>query len=452
MSIAVVASHEVIAAIPTAYADTVLADNPWGYWRGNTGGSPTLIDSGSEGVGWTNLALARLGAAPLIADGGKSMSGQTTGGPIASRSGVPSGLGGAATDTVSVEFWVDVPAGNYSGEFFHIGSHADGFAIGIGATTEDNLGRQLIFLNPNVAWLPTGYTMLVGTTHIGITRSSGGVFKIYANGSQVYTATYTHNAGTGLFLGADPDLSRTISSAIRFDDLVIYGTELAAARVSAHYNSGAGSAAAIAVDSPRIWLHLDETTQPLLDSSVNGRSLAATGPVTITTGRVDKAYDFPATAAYLAVPAFLPQPTNVTYECWLRIAALPAATTAIMEVSGGGGSGITSGLVLDTLGRVMMAIYNLGSKDTGLSAALALNTWHHIVGSVGPAGGKLRINKATVGTSVATSAQSATSGQMLIRAGGPLGATGTGAMQIAEPAAWLSQLSDARTDAHYDAA
>lgn len=145
------------------------------------------------------------------------------------------------------------------------------------------------------------------------------------------------------------------------------------------------------------------------------------------------------------------QPTTMTYECWLYLSvATPAAQTMLMTFSGSGASGVTSGLMLETSGKITMANYPTGNVTA--PTALTTGAWHHLVGSTGAAGTKLRIDKTTVATNGATSALSAATGLFRIRNGGPNATAGTADLHLAECAVWYgSQLTDLQTDAHFDA-
>lgn len=90
-------------------------------------------------------------------------------------------------------FWVWLPeTGSDGGAFIKIGSGSDGLGVGIGGTTFDNTGSQLITLREAIAWQPTGYIMSPGWTHIAIhIGGPGGVgvgaYAIFVNGVRVGT-------------------------------------------------------------------------------------------------------------------------------------------------------------------------------------------------------------------------------------------------------------------------
>lgn len=103
-----------------------------------------------------------------------------------------------------------------------------------------------------------------------------------------------------------------------------------------------------------------------------------------------------------------------------------------------------------------VSLFTWATNEITITSPSALTTgaWHHIIGSVGADGMKVRIDKSTVATNARTAVdQLEFSRPTIIRDVGNLtGTTGKPALLVAEPAIWRSQLSDAQTDAHYDAA
>lgn len=434
------------------YAAAVLADSPWGFWRQTEAAlSGVAADAGSNATAFSYKQGVTSGKTALLSDGGTAVSGSGTD-AIASLSSLPSSLAGAS---VTVECWVKIPAANVQGPFVDIGTKdSNGWGVGIGATTFENAGHQLILLQEAIAWKTTGFTLTAGVHHIMVTRSSGNLFTAYVDGTSVYSATWTPNAATGAInVGGSTSTARSLSSAVDVDNVALYASALSSTRATAHYNSGAGSNTAVAADSPVIWLKLDDVASAA-DSSTNARPLAFTGVAATgnQTGPKGKAVSWSTGAGYGATLVAVASPTTATYEAWVYLTAAPASKTQILTFGGSGANGGTSGISIDTAGKVILNLWNGGGVDITAPSALSLNTWHHVVGSVGAAGAKIRVDKTTVASSGTTSVTSPSSGNLYMRSGGPNGLTGTGAMLIAEPAVWTSQLSDTRTDAHYDAA
>lgn len=426
-----------------AYRDEVVADSPWlATLLDQTPVAPT--DSGSATPTWVVSGAFESNRSPLLSDNGRSWYGSNGVGTTA----LPSGMTGDS----SIEVWTNVGTANLNGSFGYIGdSGSNGWGIGVGSGTWDAAGRHLIFLRGGIAWTDTGVTLSAGVHHIVAIRS-GTFFAIYVDNSVVWSqGSLGINAVSGNLSG--------LSAQAAYDSLAFYNQALSGTQVGAHYASGAGDNAAIAADTPKAWLKMDETTAlSQTDFSGNGRHPVAIGAVSVgATGPYGKqAASFPSgSSAYFISPNILPQPTVVTYETWVYLTALPSASATLIDVGGGGGVsgyGPTSSLYVSSAGKVGMSVYHGGGGGAEAPNALTLNQWHHVVASVGAAGIKVRVDKATVATGAGTSADAFINSNVYIRNGGPNSDNGQGAsVRMFGAAVYLAQLTDARTDAHYDA-
>jgi len=213
--------------------------------------------------------------------------------------------------------------------------------------------------------------------------------------------------------------------------------------------------AEVLADAPwGFWEQAETSGTTLADSSGNARSMTIsgsshtlnqTGP---SAALVAIAW---ANAAGYAVTAVTVDTSDVTMEAWVYLTANPSAGTAITGHAIAFDNGTRDKtLYVDTSGRACMHFYSGSSIVVTASAPLSLNAWHHVIGSVGAAGAKIRVDKITVGTNAATTSAFGFNQLVFIRGGGS-GFNGNGAMKIAMVARYTSQLSDARTDAHYDA-
>lgn len=435
----------------SGYADAVLADSPTVYYRLSE--VPVVVDSGSNGAAWVPGASAVFQVSPLVSDGGHSA--QSGGsGAIASLGSVPASLAGGS---VTMECWVDL-AGSSSGVFMNLGTDANGWAMGIGNTNFDNSGLNLILVTNGIAWNSTGVTLTTGTHHLVAARDSGNGVTIYVDGSSVATVALSSPGSADTISAVGGSSSRSLTSGIRIDNAAFYASTLSSTQVDNHYNSGSGDDTAVAADSPVVWLKLDDDPATgFADSSGNshtmhpngsGETYAQAGPL------VDGyAIDFSTASGYLATSDTFTQPTTATYECWVKLAESPSSQTAVLGFAGGAsGIGPTAMLTVNTFGELEFDMYSGGDASLTAPSALTTGVWHHVVCSVGAAGAKIRVDKTTVASSATTAVSSFVTGPFLVRGGGGYGPGGTGAITIAEPAAWDTQLSDAQTDAHYDAA
>lgn len=218
-------------------------------------GSSGPANSGSTTTTWTWGAGKTLMRPALLADGGYSVA---PGGSaaIARSDAMPTGVDGSS---VTAEAWINVPAANISGGIIKIGTGSNGWGIGVGGTTWDDTGKQLILLLEGLVWKPTGHNLATGTRHIVAVRS-GTNFNCYVDGVSVATPSHTSvNTPTTVAVVGGSDGGRYLPASVDVDSAAIYTSALSGTRVVAHYNSGSGDNAAIAADSPAVWLKLDDT-------------------------------------------------------------------------------------------------------------------------------------------------------------------------------------------------
>lgn len=210
----------------------------------------------------------------------------------------------------------------------------------------------------------------------------------------------------------------------------------------------------VLTDSPwGLWMFGETSGTALADASPNARTanILAGSPVLGQPGPGSAAaIDWP-TTSYAQTSATLAEPTTSTYEAWVYLTAAPGQVTPLLVVAPtSGSSGNTSGLLLQSDGRV--TAFHYPGAPFNSPSPLTFNVWHHLVVSTGAAGSKIRVDKVTVATSATTSDQNAGTGPLWFHAyrNGASVVNG-GPVRMAAPAFWTSQLSDARTDAHYDA-
>jgi hypothetical protein len=449
-----VMAHYVAGLAADAYGREVLKDAPWGFWRLNEAALRNALPStGSDTQAWALQGGQGEPAAGLYGDGGRALT-AVGGADVLRRTGVPASLLG---NNVTIAGWVRIPAGGGKGSFMLIGSGGDGWGVGVGLNDWTVAGWKLIVLAGGSAWLPSTYSFpAAGVYHVAVTRTSTTLFTIYVNGTQVATV----NAGSVLQPSTSMYLGSTAPNAgMQYDGWAAFATALSAARIGAHYAGGAGSNAEVAADAPVVWLRLDETHElHARDTTPARRDLIVLNADVPETGLPSpaggKAVRFDTSAAGLRNTVTAAQPTTTTFEAWVRIDELPSTVgvstgTKVFEWGGAGSNGTTSALVIRSDGRVGFDGYFSGSVQVTAANPLTLGEWHHVVASVGAAGVKIRVDGVTVATAGNTSVQSVASGHLLVRAAGPASATGYGPVKLAGLAVWRSQLSDARTDAHY---
>lgn len=207
------------------------------------------------------------------------------------------------------------------------------------------------------------------------------------------------------------------------------------------------------------YLDLAEMSFPYsLDSSGNGRYLlqpSGAAP-TITTGGpvLNNVLQFGSSAGWLRSAYEQATPGVGTFELLLNFPSPPASALTLMSWSpNNGGNGSTLYLQLLTNGKIRLNLWNGSTVVADCATALSTGTWHHVIGSVGAAAMKVRVDKTNTGSNTPTAASSPATAAFRIHGhyDGTSHVAQTGAVLIAEAAWYAAQLSDAATNAHADA-
>lgn len=264
-----------------SFASNVLALAPSLYWKLD---EPGAANAANPADPWAYLAPGTTEQTPAIADGGYSISASGTH-AIARYPSVPGALAGAS---VSVDMWVYIPATNVKGAFFtNTSSLSNGWGVGVGATDWSGAGKQLILVQPGVAWHQTSHTLATGWRHIAVTRSAANLFTAYVDGSSVWSATFTPSAPTGTMQvgGYDAPGSFALSSTCRVDNFAIYPSVLSSTRVGVHAAATTTYSTEVLADLPHSYLKFDETAAEVAtnpqDSSGSARHGTNAGVVSL---------------------------------------------------------------------------------------------------------------------------------------------------------------------------
>ena len=218
----------------SAYSDAVLADSPNGYWRFHN-----LLDTanlaGSLTVGSNQTAAA--GLLEFDQDAAVSLNGSTD--YYTAADGTYTDL----TDTFTLEGWILPTDVSAQRRLFDKGTNAYSLLINTGGAIQAQKSGASVIVTS------TATCGIVTPSHVAWTKD-GATNALYINGVDV-TGTVTNatcaNTSTALHIG------RTAASADRYfygimDEFAIYPTALAAARILAHYQAGAGVLAAASAD------------------------------------------------------------------------------------------------------------------------------------------------------------------------------------------------------------
>ena len=318
-----------------AYTDTVLADNPSGYWRLDAVPTPSyavnLGATGDTDNGVIGFAVNVAQAGAIAGDASKAMQFAGNGN---SRVVVPFDENLNPAGSFTVEFWMNTATGAGA-------SLAPVFSRGgnPGYTVYIQRDGSLQFLQWAGSWQaastgPGTVPALVGKwVHVACVfdaaagASGNGVQSIYTNGvlaaSHELTDLFQNNT-TGTFNLGD------VNYAGLLDEVAVYATALSPARIQARYTAGTSGAgnykSSLLADSPVGYWRLDETEATkgianlgFLGSAVEG---IVNGTLTLATdsplvGDSNPALNFTG-GGYIGLPyhALLNTTNAFSYEIW----------------------------------------------------------------------------------------------------------------------------------------
>lgn len=165
---------------------------------------------------------------------------------------------GLGITNVSIEAWVNLDSLSENGSFVKVGGTGNGgIAIGVGGSTFQDGGNNLIALFEGVRWIDTNINIGTGWHHVAIVVNSSGLPIIYLDGRYIgaYGGTNAmapannnviiggYNAGAGNIRYVDAEI----------DEVTIYNTDLTPERIFNNYNRNIGN--------------YGEYTSPVIDSS-----------------------------------------------------------------------------------------------------------------------------------------------------------------------------------------
>jgi hypothetical protein len=310
-------------------------------------------------------------------------------------------------------------------------------------------------------------TISAGTKYHVVGVFDGSTAKVYVNGVESASVAVT---GTVRTSASEPIIVAGPGSAERFDgvldEVAVYGTALSPARVLAHYEAGTALGAytsELMLDSPwGYWKNNETSGTTLADSSGNSKPMTtALSPTLNQSGPVTsmKSVDYPGGTDALArtdVSTGLFGSAACTIETWVYVpASATMGKTPIVATMSESTSSALIALML-AINASGQLVVEANTVSLASSTAIARDTWYHVVGSVGAAGLKLRVNKTTEALDTGKTSTDTTSYAVFQRR--EKNSTGTGAdwraktqVRIGPTSIYASQLSDARTDAHFNA-
>lgn len=164
------------------------------------------------------------------------------GGP--SSLGTTSDLGLAGkTAGMSAAIWAYFSGTSLLGALFKVGSATTGFGLGVGDTTIQAAGNNIVGLYENVRWINTSITFGTGWHHLAMTVDASGYPRIYYDGRQIYTDTTGAPIAmaSGVFVGGYVGFARFFTGNLA--DFRVWGRTIAPGEVARLYRepwAGAG--------------------------------------------------------------------------------------------------------------------------------------------------------------------------------------------------------------------
>ena len=434
-----------------SYQSEVLADSPWGFWLCNETSGTTLADSSDS----ADSFLGQSG--PLVSQPAIAWQSATEYGSTSAT---------LATSPATVEAWVYLTANPLNNTPIVACAASAGNGTHDKALYVDTSGKVnwYIYAGSETTLTAPSALTLNAWHHIVASVGAAGA-KIRIDGTTVVSnvgATSSYTGAMKVFLHGG-GVGYTSGSPVRVAAPAVWNSQLSDATTDAHYGASSASYAATVIgDAPwGYWQQTETSGTTLADSSGNSRTitLTGTGRKMTVSGSPTLNQAGPGSLRSVAWPASTDYATSqsplltsdVTVEAWVYLTANPLNNTPIVACAASAGNGThDKALYVRSDGKVAWYVYPTSPQTIVSTSALSLNAWHHIVGSVGPSGQKLRIDKVTVASNVAVTTSYAASQSVFIHNGGG-GYTSGNAVTIAAPALYLTQLSDVRTDAHYDA-
>ena len=220
------------------------------------------------------------------------------------------------------------------------------------------------------------FTPVVDTWYHYAQVWNGTVMVVYINGAVLGTsAEGSISTPVNAYVNITAETVRPTSAD--YDDLRIYNTALTAAQVQSVYSSQGAPAPSRAMPLPKLAWDFNGTTAPYIGSATG----TTTGTVSYTPGKFNQAIAFPNASgtgsnnvSYSITS--MPVDSGITVSLWVKFNQLQDSYFFLMA----GASYIT----FKTAGTSMnWFMVNNGLYPGGFLANYAVNTWYHLVLSIG---------------------------------------------------------------------
>ena len=173
-----------------------------------------------------------------------------------------SSVNGMANTSCSASAWFYMGSATGKGTFFKIGTGANGWGMGVGNTTFDDVGNKLIMIFEGVRWIVTTGTLSVGWHKVTMVLAASGVPSAYIDGALVaaYSGTNSNSPTTQTQIGATGASSRYFAGNI--DEVRHYTSALTANWILTEYRNQSSPQTFTTFDSEE-WLTPDSPQVPI---------------------------------------------------------------------------------------------------------------------------------------------------------------------------------------------
>jgi hypothetical protein len=230
------------AASPTApptYRESVLADQPAGYWPMNETTGSVMADASGNGNNGSYEGTVSLGQPGAMTVGASASVGLDRQGGWAT---VPNAAS-LQLDTISIELWInkrsEVEYGAYVTKNFSPGDRAGSGWFEL--LNHHHSGPIEFRVTEDNGTLASATSLALNTWYYVVATYDGSTARIYINGkldSSVAIATVPKQSGDPLYIGRRAD--GLFNNAL-LSELAIYPRALSAERIAAHWRSAAVS-------------------------------------------------------------------------------------------------------------------------------------------------------------------------------------------------------------------
>jgi len=308
---------------------------------------------------------------------------------------------GLGTNTLTAECWVNIPSTSEKGAFIKIGDSSDGYGVGVGGTSFDDLGNKLIYLHEALSWNSTGIDIGTGWHHVAFSIDASHDIILYLDGVEVYSFNeipLTPSSATTI--GSGGGTARVLTDG-KIDEVRIWNDVRDEKEIRLCMNRE------IPVDGETnlvTYYKFNETSGTTADNAEGTATYDATlnnmednDWVTSSAHFGPKnCLDFDGSDDYVTCGSINLSGSALTLECWVKVDAFKTISPLISQLIGTESSGNSAFLRLGdadiSANQVQFVLEISGQQKLTSTSFLESNRWYHIAGVYDNSGMKIYIN------------------------------------------------------------